>query len=174
MLSSDDNESRQQKNNLQHTFLVHFFGVVLHDYNEAETSQLQPLLTRFMEKMSCVHVCTPVPFFFFLFAPATEFSPWWQLQAFIIFSSPLLIFFCISSNEIGLLCFFYLSLQPFLYYPRQQGHRLLTCGRFSQNQKPKTKFSTQWHSSTEMLKICLRPVDRHKHLAWALIRLNLL
>ena len=62
MLSGDDNENSQKRSvdlvskittlHMQHTFFVHFFAVVLHDYNEKlpETSWLHVL-------------CAPVHFF---------------------------------------------------------------------------------------------------------------
>ena len=62
MLSGDDNENSQKQSldlvskittlHMQHTFFVHFFAVVLHDYNEKlpETSWLHVL-------------CAPVHFF---------------------------------------------------------------------------------------------------------------
>ena len=65
MLSGDDNENSQKRSvdlvskittlHMQHTFFVHFFAVVLHDYHEKlpETSWLYVL-------------CALVPFFFWL------------------------------------------------------------------------------------------------------------
>ena len=131
MLSGDNNESRQQKNNLQDTFLVHFFAVVLHDYNETETSQLQPLFTRFMEKMLYMYVLL-FPFFFFSLPLISPLVATTSIYHFLIAAIKFFVFFLTKLVSFV----FYLSLQPFLYYPRQQGHRLLTCGRFSQNQKP--------------------------------------
>ena len=74
MLSGDANENsdknsrsnQQQKTTLhvQHTFLVHFLGVVFHDFNKKlpETSQLRVL-------------CVPVHFCF----RCRSFSLWWPL-----------------------------------------------------------------------------------------------
>ena len=76
MLSGDDNENSQKQSvdlvskittlHMQHTFFVHFFAVVLHDYNEKlpETSWLHVL-------------CAPVHFF----CGCRSFSPWWRLAS---------------------------------------------------------------------------------------------
>ena len=62
---------------VQHTFFVHFFAVVLHDYNVklSETSWLH-VLWRKCRKCS-----------WSLCFPCRSFSPWWPL-AFLIFSPP--------------------------------------------------------------------------------------
>ena len=76
MLSGDDNENSQKQSvdlvskittlHMQHTFFVHFFAVVLHDYNEKlpETSWLHVLYA-------------PVHFF----CGCRWFSPWWPLAS---------------------------------------------------------------------------------------------
>ena len=46
--------------------------------------------------------CTPVH----CFCRCRSFSPWWQV-AFLLFLTAALKFLCFSSNEIGLLCFFF-------------------------------------------------------------------
>ena len=58
----------------KHTFFLHFFAVVLHDYN------VNFLVTRFMEEMSYVFLSA-----FFL---KPSFTPLWPL-AFLNFSPPL-------------------------------------------------------------------------------------
>ena len=65
---------------MQHTFFVHFFAVVLHDYNEKlpETSWLHVLWRE-------CRTCSCSVFFFF---HCRSFLPWWPL-AFPIFSPPL-------------------------------------------------------------------------------------
>ena len=62
--------SKKTTLHLQHTFNVHFFAVILHDYN----------LKLFMVEMLYV--------FLFIIFRWGSFSPWWPV-AFIIFSSPL-------------------------------------------------------------------------------------
>ena len=76
MLSGDDNENSQKQSvdlvskittlHMQHTFFVHFFAVVLHDYNDKlpETSWLHVLYA-------------PVHFF----CGCRCFSPWWPLAS---------------------------------------------------------------------------------------------
>ena len=98
MLSVDDNRNSQKQSvdliskitslHMQHTFFVHFFAVVLHDYNEKlpETSWLYVL-------------CALVHFFF----GCHSFSPWWPLAS--PFSHRCYKIFMFLSNEIGLLCF---------------------------------------------------------------------
>ena len=86
---------------MQHTFVVHFFAVVLHDQNVKlpEASWLH-VLWRKCRPCSCS-----------LFCHRRSFSPRWPL-AFLIFSPPLQIL-CCSSNKKCLLCFFYLALALF-------------------------------------------------------------
>ena len=69
---------------MQHTFFVHFFAVVLHDYNVASKDFL---VTRFMEEMLYTF----------------RFSISHCLTVAIKFS-------CYSYDEIGLLCFLSLAL----------------------------------------------------------------
>ena len=78
-------------------FVVHFFAVVLHDYNVASRNFL---VTRFMEEMLYVFLFT------FLF-PATHF----HLGAASIshFLTAAIKFSCYSYDEIGLLCFLSLA-----------------------------------------------------------------
>ena len=83
---------------MQHTFFVHFFAVVLHDYNVtlSETSWLQ-LVSRFMEEVS--YELSLFTFFFFhwrSFSPCT-----WGPLAFLIFSPPLQNFHVFLSNEMN-------------------------------------------------------------------------
>ena len=103
MLSGDDNENSQKQSvdlvskittlHMQHTFFVHFFVVVLHDYNEKlpETSWLHVL-------------CAPVHFF----CGCRSFSPGGRQP--LLFLTAAIKFSCFSSNEIGLLCFLSLAL----------------------------------------------------------------
>ena len=99
----NNNRSNQQKTTLhvQHTFFVHFFAVVLHDYNVKlpETSWLH-VLWRKRRTSSCS-----------LFFHCRSFSPWWLL-AFLIFSIPLQNFMLFLQKNF--LYFFYLALALFL------------------------------------------------------------
>ena len=87
MLSGEGNENSEKTTRLiskkttlhaQHTFLVHFFSIVLHDYNvkSFETSWLHDLWRK-CRTSSCS-----------LFFHYRSISPWWPL-AFLIFSPPL-------------------------------------------------------------------------------------
>ena len=69
--------SKKATLHVQHTFFVHFFAVVLHDYNVKlpETSWLHVLWGK-----CCTCSCS-------LFFSRRSFSPWWK-QAFLIFSPP--------------------------------------------------------------------------------------
>ena len=69
----------KNNNNVQHTFFVHFFAVVLHDYilKLPETSWF-----RFMEEMSYMFLFT------FFLLPLIFTLHWWPL-AFLILSPPL-------------------------------------------------------------------------------------
>ena len=78
-------------------FFVHFFTVVLHDYNVKLRNFLG---TRFFFGGNVE--CVPLHFF----CRCRSFSPWWQL-AFPLFLTAALKFLCFSSNEIGLLWFFF-------------------------------------------------------------------
>ena len=122
MLSGDDNETRQQKNNLHCSTLFWFMSLPLFctTITKLKLPSYNPFYTFYGENV--VHVCAPVPFFFF--SLPLIFTLVAAIKFFVFFPTKLVSFvFC-------------LSLQPFIYYPRQLGHRLLTCGRFSQNQKP--------------------------------------
>ena len=79
--------SKKTTLHLQHTCFVHFFGVVLHDYNVElpETSWLH-VLWRKCRTSSC-------SFFFH----CRIFSPWWPLT--FIFPPPLQKFSCCSSDK---------------------------------------------------------------------------
>ena len=74
-----------QKNNFARTahLFVHFFGVVLHDYNLKLPETFGLDTQRFMEEMSCVFV-----FAFFSLPAHFIISPWWPLE-FFIFAPPL-------------------------------------------------------------------------------------
>ena len=87
---------------MQHTFLVHFFAVVLHDYNVKlpEVSWLH-VLWRKCRTCSCS-----------LFFHCRSFSPSWPL-AFLIFSPPLQDFMLFLPQKMSPL-FFYLALFLFL------------------------------------------------------------
>ena len=87
---------------VQHTFFVHFFAVVLHDYNVKlpETSWLH-VLWRKCRTCSCS-----------LFFHCRSFSPSWPL-AFLIFSPPLQDFMLLLPQKMSPL-FFYLALFLFL------------------------------------------------------------
>ena len=86
MLSAEGNEngekttigliSKKATLHVQHTFFVHFFVVVLHDYN-VKLPETSWLVTRFMGTCSCP-----------LFVHCCSFSPRWPV-AFLIFSPPL-------------------------------------------------------------------------------------
>ena len=127
MLSGEDNEngekttisliSKKTTLHVQHTFLVHFFAVVLHDHKAKlpETFLLHVLWRK------CRTCCCSLFF-------TRSFSPWWPL-GFLIFSPPLKKFHVVLPKNSSLppalsLCrFFSLSftgLSPtllFLYIP---------------------------------------------------------
>ena len=84
------------KKKLGTLFFVHFFTVVLHDYNVKLRNFLGTL---FFEEMLNVFLLT------FFFAAAHFHLGTWQL-AFPLFLTAALKFLCFSSNEIGLLWFF--------------------------------------------------------------------
>ena len=89
----------------QHTFFVHFFAVVLHDYNVKWKFQNIPSYTFYGGNV--VHVV--VFFVFCLFAfffHCRSFSPWWPL-AFLIFSSPLQNFRVVFPTKNVSFCFFF-------------------------------------------------------------------
>ena len=73
--------SKKATLHVQHTFFVHFFVVVLHDYN-VKLPETSWLVTRFMEEITYVFLST---FCSLLLIP---FSPRWPV-AFLIFSPPL-------------------------------------------------------------------------------------
>ena len=81
---------------MQHTFFVHFFAVVLHDYNVtlSETSWLQ-LVSRFMEEVSYVSSL----FTFFLLA--LIFTLHLVAASISYFLPAATKFSCYSSNEIN-------------------------------------------------------------------------
>ena len=85
---------KQQKKTTLNGFVVHFFAVVLHDYNVASRNFL---VTRFMEEMLDVFLFT---FLFPFTLGAASISHF--LTAAIKFS-------CYSYDEIGLLCFLSLA-----------------------------------------------------------------
>ena len=100
MLSGDDNENSQKQSvdlvskittlHMQHTFFVHFFAVVLHDYNEKLPGYtFYTLLFTFFVAAADFHLGGRSPLLFL--TTAIKFS-------------------CFSSNEIGLLCFLSLAL----------------------------------------------------------------
>ena len=124
MLSGDDNESRyhQLKNNLQHTFLVHFFAVALHDYNETETSQLQPFVTSFMEKMLFLYVLL-FPFFFFS-------SP----LIFPLVAATSIYHFLIVSPLLFFLYFFQRNWSPLFFISRSSSFSLIHVNRVIDSQ----------------------------------------
>ena len=85
---------------MQPTFFVHFFTVVLHDYNVKlpETSQLHVFFVHFFFSLSLIFTLH-----------------WWPL-AFLILSPPLQNFHVVLSTKKCLLCFFISrskSLSPF-------------------------------------------------------------
>ena len=85
---------------MQPTFFVHFFTVVLHDYNVKlpETSQLHVFFVHFFFSLSLIFTLH-----------------WWPL-AFLILSPPLQNFHVVLSTKKCLLCFFLSrskSLSPF-------------------------------------------------------------
>ena len=88
--------SRKATLHVQHTFFVHFFGVVLHDYNVK-----LPVYTFYGGNV----VRVLVPFFFH----CRSFSPWWPL-AFLIFSPPLQNFMLFFQEKKSLLSFLSLAL----------------------------------------------------------------
>ena len=112
MLSGEDNAgergkttigliSKQATFHMQLTFFVHFFAVVLHDYNV----NLQKLLARFLEKMSYVFSFT----FFSFSLPLIFTLHWWPL-AFLILSPPLQTFHVVLPTKKCLLCSLSLAL----------------------------------------------------------------
>ena len=81
---------------MQHTFFVHFFAVVLHDYNvKLPEAFWLHVLWRKCRTCSCS-----------LFFHCRSFSPRWPLAFYKIS--------CCSSHKKRLLCFVYLSLALFL------------------------------------------------------------
>ena len=92
---------------MQHTFFVHFFAVVLHDYNWTSTNFL---VTRFMEEMSYVFSLT------FFSLPLIFTLHWWPL-AFLILSPPLQNFHVVLPTKKCLLCFLSLALDLQLCRP---------------------------------------------------------
>ena len=105
MLSGEGNEngekatigliSKKTTLHLQHTCFVHFFALVLHDYNVKfpETSWLHVLWRK----------CRTCPCSFFFSLPHK--APWWPLT-FRIFLPPLQKFSCCSSDhKVSLLSF---------------------------------------------------------------------
>ena len=100
MLSGDGNKNSQKKSvgliskkttlQVQHTFFVHFFAVVLHNYNV-------------LRRKCCM--CS----FCSLSSRYNSFSPWWPL-ALLHFLTAAIKFSCYSSNVIGLLCLLSLAL----------------------------------------------------------------
>ena len=96
--------SKKATLDVQHTFFVHFFAVVLHDYNVKlpETSWLH-VLWRKCRACSCS------------FFHCRSFSPWWAL-AFLIFPPPLQNFHVFLPTKKCLLCLLSLALfvAPFL------------------------------------------------------------
>ena len=103
MLSGEVNENVEKATLLvQHTFFVHFFAVVLHDYNV----KLKKFLSYTFFGRNVVHVL--VHLFFSL--PLIFTLHWWPL-AFLMLSPPLQISRCSSNKKMSpLLLFFYLSL----------------------------------------------------------------
>ena len=113
MLSGEGNEngektkigliSKKATLHVQHTFFVHFFAVVLHDYNVKlpETSWLH-VLWRKCRTCSCS-----------LFFHCRSFSPSWPL-AVLIFSPPLQNFMLFLQQKMSPL-FFLLVLALFLF-----------------------------------------------------------
>ena len=101
---------------MQHTFFVHFFAVVLHDYNVklSETSCFQ-LVSRFIEEMSHVSLLT----FFLLAHRALIFTLHLVAASISYFLSTATKFSCCSFNKISVSFVFYppppplsLSLSP--------------------------------------------------------------
>ena len=82
---------------MQHTFFVHFFAVVLHDYNVtlSETSWLQ-LVSRFMEEVSY-----ELSLFTFFFSLALIFTLHLGTASISYFLTAATKFSCCSSNEIN-------------------------------------------------------------------------
>ena len=92
-------------------FFVHFFAVVLHNYNIE-----LPGYTFYRGNVVCLYV-----FQFTVFFHCRSFSPWWPL-AFLIFSPPLLhchVFLLTKFVSFA----FYLLLLLFLCYPHQCGRK---------------------------------------------------
>ena len=89
----------------QHAFFVHFFAVVLHDYNVKWKFQNIPSYTFYGGNV--VHVLVFFVFCFFaFFFHCRSFSPWWPL-AFLIFSSPLQNFRVVFPTKNVSFCFFF-------------------------------------------------------------------
>ena len=95
---------------MQHTFFVHFFAVVLHDYNVtlSETSWLQ-LVSRFMEEVSY-----ELSLFTFFFSLALIFTLHLGTASISYFLTAVTKFSCISfqRNECLFCLFFSLHLSP--------------------------------------------------------------
>ena len=112
MLSGEGNENGEKTTigkiskkvtlHVQHTFSVHFFAVVLHDYNV----NIQKLLSYTFYGGNVVRV--PVHFFSL---PLIFTLHWWPL-AFLILSPPLQNFHVVLPTKKCLLCFLSLALNP--------------------------------------------------------------
>ena len=110
MLSGEGNENGEKTTigkiskkvtlHVQHTFSVHFFAVVLHDYNV----NIQKLLSYTFYGGNVVRV--PVHFFSL---PLIFTLHWWPL-AFLILSPPLQNFHVVLPTKKCLLCFLSLAL----------------------------------------------------------------
>ena len=110
MLSDGGNENGEKKQqwvklakkqllHVQHTFFVHFFAVVLHEYNV----KLPETLHVFLEKMSYMSSFT-------FFSLSVIFTLHWWPLAFPILSPPLQDFHVVLSTKKISPLFFYLSL----------------------------------------------------------------
>ena len=131
MLSGDDNESRQQKKQLAAHFWFISLPLFCTTITKLKLPSYNPFLHVFMEKILYMYVLL-FPFFSFSLPLIFPLVAATSIYHFLIAAIKFFVFFPTKLVSFA----FYLSLQPLLYYPRQQGHRLLTCGRFSQNQKP--------------------------------------